>query len=135
MPPLPVAEVTPLVLRELQERIHNALNAGIERDRITIDPGAGFGKRGDENYPLLARIGELRQLGLPVMVGASRKGFLGEAVAFLHGGTAPAPEARIAATTAASVAAVLGGAQLLRVHDVLAAAEAAAVADKILAAI
>jgi dihydropteroate synthase len=133
LPSLPAVEVTPLVLRELGQRVQSALHAGIERERIVIDPGVGFGKRGEENYPLLARIEDLRELGLPVMVGVSRKGFLGEAIASLHGGVVPGVEARVSATTAANVAAVLSGAHLLRVHDVLAAAEAAAVTDKILA--
>jgi dihydropteroate synthase len=74
------------------------------------------------------------QFGLPILCGASRKGFLGRTLAQLHDGQSPSPEARLHATTAANVAAILAGAHLLRVHDVRPAREAAAIADAILAA-
>jgi dihydropteroate synthase len=134
-PPIPPQEVLPLVLSGLTERIEAATVAGIERSRIILDPGFGFGKRLGENYPLLASLDRLQSLGLPILAGASRKSFLGNALAPLYEGTPPPAEARLHATTAANVAAILAGAHVIRTHDVRPAAEAAAVADRILASI
>lgn len=134
MPRLEAREVMPLVLRELRERVAAIEAAGVERERIAIDPGFGFGKILEENWPLLAGLGELAELGLPVVAGASRKRFLGRAIAERRGGDEPGALDRLQATTAANVAAVLAGAHVLRVHDVSAAVEAAAVADAVLAA-
>ena len=120
LPALGGEEVVPLVLRELRGRVEAAKAGGIEAASIVIDPGFGFGKRLDENYPLLAKLGALLDLGRPVMAGVSRKGFLG--------GDLPRSSASLAAMTAA----ILGGASIVRVHDVRASAEAAAVADCVL---
>ena len=138
LPPLAPEEVLPLVLTELADRLESAIAAGIHRDKIVLDPGLGFGKRLDENYPLLAHLDQLQQLNLPILVGASRKGFLGHT---LSQSTALAacpwsqPHRRTTshATTAANVAAILAGAHILRAHDVRPAVEAAAIADRILA--
>jgi dihydropteroate synthase len=92
---------------ELAERIARAVEAGIPRGRILIDPGLGFAKTAEHNYSLLRRLGELAQLGLPVVLGASRKRFLERSV-----------EEREVATIAANVAAVLAGANMIRVHEV-----------------
>ncbi|WP_263373743.1 dihydropteroate synthase [Granulicella aggregans] len=128
-------EVLRMVLAGLRECVDAASHAGVARERIVVDPGFGFGKKGDENYTLLAGLEELRELGLPVLSGTSRKGFLGASLKHLHGGE-PAPlSERVNATTAANVASVLAGAHILRVHDVRAAVESAAVADAILAAV
>ena len=134
-PPIPPQEVLPLVLNGLTERIEAATVAGIARNRMILDPGFGFGKRLGENYPLLASLERLQSLNLPILSGASRKSFLGNALAPLYEGTPPPAEARLHATTAANVAAILAGAHVIRTHDVRPAAEAAAVADRILAAI
>jgi dihydropteroate synthase len=131
LPALAPQAVVPMVLNDLAQRLEAATAAGIARSRIVLDPGVGFGKRGDENYPVLAHFDQLHQLGQPLMLGASRKGFLAQTIAHLHDAP-PATDARLNATTAANVAAILAGAHILRVHDVLAAAEAAAVADRIL---
>jgi len=133
--PIPPQEVLPLVLNGLTERIEAATVAGIARNRIILDPGFGFGKRLGENYPLLASLERLQSLGLPILAGTSRKSFLGNALAPLYEGTPPPAEARLYATTAANVAAILAGAHVIRTHDVRPAAEAAAVADHILAAV
>ncbi|MEO6909424.1 MAG: dihydropteroate synthase [Edaphobacter sp.] len=133
-PPIPSVEILPLVLVGLSERIEAATIAGIPRDKIILDPGFGFGKRLDENYPLLAHLDELHQLSLPILTGASRKSFLGQVLALLYESPPPPAEARLHATTAANVAAILGGTHILRTHDVRPAAEAAAIADRILAA-
>jgi dihydropteroate synthase len=117
-------EVVPLVVRELRERVEAAMGGGIARERIVVDPGFGFGKRGEENLALLAGLGELKGLGLPVLAGLSRKSFLR---------TAGSGDIE-AATAAANAAAVLAGAHVLRVHDVGLAREAAAVGDRLLGA-
>jgi dihydropteroate synthase len=128
-------EVVPMVMRGLRECLDVASGAGVAREKIVVDPGFGFGKRGEENYALLAGLERLRELGLPVLSGTSRKGFLGASLRHLYGGE-PAPlSERVNATTAANVASVLAGAHILRVHDVRAAVESAAIADAILAVI
>jgi dihydropteroate synthase len=110
-----------------------AASVGIPADAIVLDPGYGFGKRYGENFPLLARQAELLELGRPLLVGVSRKSFLGRALAPLHGGSdAPSTE-RETASVAALVAAILHGASIVRVHSVRPAVEAALVADAVLA--
>jgi dihydropteroate synthase len=137
LPPLTPEKVLPLVLAELADRLESALAAGIPRDKIVLDPGLGFGKRLDENYPILAHLDQLQRFNLPLLVGASRKGFLGHTLAESNPLAAAlhSTDARLHATTAANVAAILAGAHILRVHDVRPAAEAAAIADRILAAL
>jgi dihydropteroate synthase len=112
------------VLTFLEEGVARAVAAGVARERILVDPGIGFGKTLGHNLFLLRRLSDLRVLGLPVLVGTSRKGFLGA----LTGGK-PASE-RLAATLG-SVAAVaaLGGADFVRVHDVAEVRDALAVVD------
>jgi dihydropteroate synthase len=135
LPALPTTKILPMVIKGLEKSLLLAREARVARKCIAVDPGFGFGKIGGDNYTLLAQLEELRQLGLPVLSGTSRKGFLGAALKQLHGG-APAPiSERVNATTAANVASVLAGAHILRVHDVRAAVEAAAIADAILAAV
>jgi dihydropteroate synthase len=130
----PAADPVELVLSELGERLEAAVAAGIACERIVLDPGFGFGKRGDENFLLLARFAELHSLGRPMLAALSRKGFLGQTVAASLNLSAIAPEARDNATLAASVAAALAGAHIIRVHAVKPAVEAMAIADAILAA-
>jgi dihydropteroate synthase len=138
--PLAPDEVLVLVLTELAERLKATTTAGIPRNKIVLDPGFGFGKILDENYPLLAHLDRLRQFNLPILAGASRKGFLARTLtehpslsALLNGDVASI-EDRLNATTAANTAAILAGAHILRTHDVRPAVEAAAIADRILAA-
>lgn len=139
LPALADDEVLPLVMGGLEERLRAAVAAGVARERIVLDPGLGFGKRLDENYPVLAGLGELQGLGQPILVGASRKGFLAQTVAeapslaAVHEGAPPPANARLNPTIAANVAAILAGAHIVRVHDAQPAAEAAAIADRILA--
>jgi dihydropteroate synthase len=138
LPPLAPDQVLPLVLTELAQRVEAAIAAGIQRNKIVLDPGLGFGKRLDENYPLLAHFDQLHQLNLPLLVGASRKGFLAHTLAqhpslsVLLDGATPSMTNRLNATTAANVAAILAGAHIIRTHDVRPSAEAAAIADRIL---
>jgi dihydropteroate synthase len=96
----------------LGARVEAAVREGVARDRIAVDPGLGFGKDVQQNLELLARIGEVGSLGLPVVVGASRKSFLG-AVAGI-----PDPRDRDAVSAIAAAFAAVQGTAVLRVHDV-----------------
>jgi dihydropteroate synthase len=107
-----------------------ALEAGIARDRIVLDPGFGFGKNFEGNYPLLAHLGDLLELGFPLLSGTSRKSFIGRSLA--RGGQDAAPEQRLYGTLATVTASVLQGAHIVRVHDVRPAVEAVKIADAIL---
>ncbi len=133
LPPLAPEEVAPLVLEGLRGRLAAAQAAGVDAERIVLDPGYGFGKAFGANYPLLARQDLLLALGRPLLAGVSRKSFLGRTLAVLRDGIDAPPEERETASMAAGVAAVLNGASLLRVHSVRAAVEAAAIADAVLA--
>ncbi|WP_263382961.1 dihydropteroate synthase [Granulicella arctica] len=134
--PIPPIGVMPIILTGLRDSILAARTAGVPSDRIVLDPGFGFGKRGAENYIIHALLPQLHQFGLPILSGTSRKGFLRTTIAPFHAGSPPAAnsEASLRATSASTVAAILAGAHILRVHDVRPAAEAAAIADAILAA-
>jgi dihydropteroate synthase len=135
MPRLAPGDVVPQVKDGLRARVKAALAAGIARERIALDPGFGFGKILEENYPLLAGLEGLGALGFPVVAGVSRKSFLEPAPKLGAPGTPHLdPEMwESAPTTAANTAAILAGAHILRVHDVLPARAAASVADRILA--
>ncbi len=95
----------------LEERIAAVRAAGVDEENIVVDPGLGFGKTAEDNLAILAHLEELKTLGRPVLVGPSRKGFVGK----ITGGE---PSGRLAGTAAAVAAAVLNGAHLVRVHDV-----------------
>lgn len=129
-------EVLPLVRDGLKQRLQLALTAGVEPERVVLDPGFGFGKVGEDNYPLLARMDELLALGQPLMAGLSRKSFLGRTLAGpgTRADAAVAVQERGNATLAATTAAVLAGASVVRVHDVRSAVEALRIADAILLA-
>ena len=105
------------VRRFLHQRVHEVVAAGIARERIAVDPGIGFAKTAEHNLSLLSRQRELLELGLPLLVGWSRKGTLG----LLTG--RPVGE-RVAASVAAALAAVHRGAHIVRVHDVAATVDA-----------
>lgn len=137
MPALGAEAVLRQVFGGLIEGLALAEMSGIPTQAIVLDPGFGFGKFGAENTSLLAMLDMLHQLGRPVLVGMSRKGFLGEIVRPMQSDTlrSAAPEVtRRDATLAGNVAAVLAGAHILRVHDLQATREAVAVADAVLAA-
>jgi dihydropteroate synthase len=128
----PEDNLTGRVLRDLAHWAQEALDAGVERERMVLDPGFGFGKNFQENYPLLARFSELHRLGFPLLAGTSRKSFLGRTLA-REGRDAP-PDQRLSASLAAMTATILSGAHMVRVHDVRESVEAARVADAVLAA-
>ncbi len=134
LPALPQGEVVPLVLEGLLTGLGAALEAGIDAEQIVLDPGYGFGKAWEANYALLAGQAALLELGRPLLAGVSRKSFLGRTLGALYGTGDVPPGGREFATVAVSVAAVLHGASLLRVHAVRPAVEAAAIADAILLA-
>jgi len=125
-----VDDMVALVCHGLRQSSENALRAGVVRERIILDPGFGFGKRMEENYPLLARFEEFHALGFPLLAGPSRKSFVGRATA-RAGSTIPAEE-RIIGSVAAAVISIMKGAHIVRVHDVRETVEAAAMADAIL---
>jgi len=123
----PVADMLLLVKRELRERADAALLAGMKRDRLLLDPGFGFGKRLEENYPLLRRFPEFQELHYPLLAGVSRKSFIGRALA-RDGKDAPVDE-RASATLSAEVIAAMSGAHIIRTHDVKAAVDALKIVD------
>ncbi len=128
-PPLAPAEVLPTVVQGLAEQMEVSRAAGVAAEFVVLDPGFGFGKRGAENFVLLAHFSQLHSFGRPILVGLSRKGFL----------PVPQPGAtlddRDRATHTANTAALLQGAHLVRVHDVRNARRAADLVDGVLAAI
>ncbi len=99
------------ILNFLRRRLKRALSAGISHDRILVDPGIGFGKRPEHNLEILRRLPEFRRLGCPVAIGTSRKGFIGHVLG-------RDVQERLLGTAATVAAAVLRGADLVRVHDV-----------------
>jgi dihydropteroate synthase len=131
---LPPSKVLPTVFSGLCERLTLAEASGLSTERILLDPGFGFGKVDNENVVLLAGLPRLHELGRPLLVGLSRKGFLANLVQNVQGTTLPIPEARRVATITGNVAAILAGAHVIRVHELQAAREAAAVADALLEA-
>ena len=134
LPRLAPQEVVPLVWHELAERRSAAIAAGIASERIVLDPGFGFGKMQDANYPLLLGLPALAELGQPLLAGVSRKSFLGHTLAPLYGAANAPVSAREHATLAATTIAILMGASLVRVHQVRPGVEAALIADATLAA-
>jgi dihydropteroate synthase len=118
------------VTRGLRESVAIARKAGVRASQIILDPGIGFGKSFAQNYELLAKLPELARLGYPLLVGTSRKGFLGATLA-RDGKPAPAEE-RIWGTAATVAASILQGAHFVRVHDVKEMAQVARVTDCVL---
>ncbi|MCU1255648.1 MAG: dihydropteroate synthase [Candidatus Angelobacter sp.] len=126
----PSADIVAEVKAELREYAQAALAQGIAKDHIVLDVGIGFGKKFEQNYPLLAGLDQLRDLGFPLLVGTSRKSFIGRTLA-LDGKDAPSDQ-RLHGSLATATASVLKGAHVVRVHDVKPAVEAVKIADEIL---
>ncbi len=95
----------------LNERIEEAVRAGMPSEKIVVDPGIGFGKRYEDNYEILRRLEEFKTLDQPILLGTSRKSFIGDTLDL-------PPEDRVEGTIASNVVGVLKGADILRVHDV-----------------
>jgi dihydropteroate synthase len=127
------SSVTRDVFRGLEAALVRAVRAGLSKSQILIDPGFGFGKKYEQNYELLARLPDLARLGYPLVVGTSRKVFIGWKLA--GGKEPPWPiEKREWGTAATVAAAILGGAHVVRVHDVEEMTQVARITDAIAAA-
>ena len=124
----PSADIMMEVNRGLRDSIELSLHHGVRPDQIILDPGIGFGKDALENLIILNRLEEIGRLGFPVMVGVSRKRFIGRIAGLAE------PADRLPGSIAAGVAAIFHGAAILRVHDVAATCQAARITDAILEA-
>ncbi len=118
-------DVVAEVAEALRHSLEQAQQAGIDRDRLILDPGIGFAKTHDQNVALLRRLSELRQLGYPLLLGVSRKSFIGKLL------NRPDPKQRVWGTGAACSACIAAGADILRVHDVAEMRDISRVADAI----
>src|ERR1700694_2686940 len=127
----PIGDPVLIVKRELRQWAEPATLAGIKRDHLVLDPGFGFGKRFEENYPLLAHFAELQQMGFPLLAGVSRKSFIGRMLA--RDGQDAGVAERLYGTLAAETGLILKGAPIIRTHDVRFAVDAARVADAMVA--
>jgi dihydropteroate synthase len=116
----------------LRDSMAVARRAGLAKLRLLVDPGIGFGKSHEQNFEILARLPELARLGCPIVVGTSRKAFLGKAQAKPRE-PAALPEDRLLGTAATVAASILGGAHIVRVHDVAEMVRVARVTDAIVA--
>jgi dihydropteroate synthase len=128
----PESNLTSIVEHDLANRLQVAFERGVQRSQVVLDPGFGFGKNFEENYPLLAHLDQLHRLGFPLLAGTSRKSFVGRTMSRRTAREAP-PSDRLYGSIAAMVASILRGAHIVRVHEVKPAIEAAAVADEVLA--
>lgn len=126
----PIKDVIGVLRKDLDASTHRAIRAGVDRARIAIDPGLGFGKRKEQNAEILAHLSAFAALEFPLVVGPSRKSFLPQ----MERPSAAAPSDGFlqCATAAAVTAAILGGAHVVRIHDVLEMKAAALVADQII---
>jgi dihydropteroate synthase len=131
----PIGDPVLIVKRDLRQWAEAATLAGVKRDHLVLDPGFGFGKRLEENYPLLAHFAELQQMGFPLLAGVSRKSFIGRMLA--GDGKQKNKDAevgeRLYGTLAAETGLILKGVHIIRTHDVRFALDAARVADAMVA--
>ena len=118
------ASMLPQIVRELSQRIDQAVARGVDWEKIIIDPGFGFGKQAPMNLELLRRLGELRVFGRPLLSGTSRKGTIGKVL-----GTDP--DDRLEGTAATTAIAIANGADIVRVHDVREMARVARMTDAV----
>jgi dihydropteroate synthase len=115
------------IISYLKTSSEKAISAGIDRKCLVIDPGIGFGKTAEDNYKIIKNISELKGLGFPIMIGPSRKSFIGKVI----GGE---PHERVEGTAASVAAAIINGAQIVRVHDVAAMKKVCVITDAIVSA-
>ena len=118
------------VMAGLREAVALAKRAGLAKSRLLLDPGIGFGKKHEQNFEILSQLPELARLGCPIVIGTSRKAFLGKALAGPDGTNVP-PGERLLGTAATVTAAILGGAHIVRVHDVAEMVQVVRVADQV----
>ena len=109
------------ILEFLEQRIYTVTSAGVRMEQLIVDPGIGFGKTVEHNLTILRRIGEFKALGAPVLVGGSRKWFIGQL-------TDAELDQRVPGSVAVATAAVLGGVDIVRAHDVAQTVQAVKVA-------
>jgi len=114
------------IIEFLEERVRFGIANGVDEERILVDPGIGFGKTAEDNYRIIDRLEELRCLGRPIVVGPSRKSFIGKVLK-------AAPRGRVFGTAAAVTWCIANGADIVRVHDVKEMKEVAAVAEEFMA--
>ena len=112
------------IKRVLREATRNAIDAGVSRERILVDPGIGFGKTADQNWEVMHRLEELKELGQPILIGTSRKSFIGKLLDL------PVTD-RLEGTAATVAAAIMRGVDAVRVHDVRVMKRVVQVADRI----
>jgi len=112
------------IMNFLSDRIETAVTNGSKENNIAIDPGIGFGKRLEDNIEILRRISEFKILGRPIMVGTSRKSFIGAL-------TGSPPENKLEGSLASACAAAMNGANIIRTHDVAQTRQALRIADSI----
>src|ERR1700722_2300291 len=115
----------------LREAIARAKRSGLAKTQLLLDPGIGFGKKYEQNFEILARLPEFARLGCPIVIGTSRKAFLGKALA-APGDPSAQPGERLLGNAATVTASILGGAHIVRVHDVAEMVLVARVADQII---
>jgi dihydropteroate synthase len=118
------------VLAGLRDALVRARRAGLAKSQLLVDPGIGFGKKHQQNFEILARLPEFARLGCAIVVGTSRKSFLGKAMSRLGGPEVP-PGERLLGTAATVTASILAGAHIVRVHDVAEMAQVARIADQV----
>jgi len=118
------------VMAGLREAVALAKRAGLAKSQLLLDPGIGFGKKHEQNFEILARLPELARLDCPIVIGTSRKAFLGKALAAPDGTSAP-PGERLLGTAATVTASILGGAHIVRVHDVAEMVQVVRIADQV----
>jgi len=118
------------VVTGLREAVARAKRGGLANTQLLLDPGIGFGKKYEQNFEILARLPEFARLGCPIVIGTSRKAFLGKALVASGGPSVP-PGERLLGTAATVTASVLGGAHIVRVHDVAEMVRVVRVADHI----
>jgi dihydropteroate synthase len=118
------------ILQGLRRSAAIARKSGVAKSQIVLDPGIGFGKSFAQNYEVLQRLPQVAKLGFPLLIGTSRKGFLGATL--VRDGKPASPEERIWGTAATVTASILNGAHIVRVHDVEEMAQVARVADCVL---
>jgi len=117
------------VISGLRDALAHAKRLGLAKTQLLVDPGIGFGKTHEQNFEILARLPEFARLGCPIVVGTSRKSFLGRALVRPGGPDAP-PDERLLGTAATVTASIFGGAHIVRVHDVAEMAGVVRIADK-----
>ena len=121
----PLKNIVRAVTESLERSIKRAIQAGVRRQQLIVDPGLGFGKRAEENWILLKNLARFQLFGLPLLVGASRKSFIGELLK-------EPVEGRLLGSLACAASAVLSGVHILRVHDVKETVQVAKVCDRMM---